>query len=194
MATSDIDHFNKWALTYDKSIMQRWYFGPIHSKMLGLLERNNIAESPSSILDIGCGTGRLLKAAALRWPKAQIFGVDLAKEMISQAKQHNPGAIYKVSPAESLPFSDQTMDLVFSSMSFHHWSDQSKGILEIARVLRPNGLFCLADHSLVILNWSKEKAASRKKLLELIGNAGLTVIAQKRLRLRFVLITLAQKR
>ena len=85
------------------------------------------------------------------------------------------------------------MDLVFSSLSFHHWIDQEKGVGEIARVLRPKGVFCLADHTMLLMNWFKEKALSPSRLLKLISNAGLSVVAQKRLWLRFVLITLAQK-
>jgi ubiquinone/menaquinone biosynthesis C-methylase UbiE len=193
MTQSDIERFGKWASSYDKSILQRVYFGPIHSRMIDFFKQQKLSDAPSSILDVGCGTGRLLKAASIRWPKAQIFGVDPAEQMIVQAKQLIPVATFKVSEAESIPFPDQTMDLVFSSLSFHHWIDQEKGVGEIARVLRPKGVFCLADHTMLLMNWFKEKALSPSRLLKLISNAGLSVVAQKRLWLRFVLITLAQK-
>ena len=48
--------------------------------------------------------------------------------------------------AEELPFDDGSFDLVLSTVSFHHWMDQDKGLREIERVLVPGGDFILADH------------------------------------------------
>lgn len=50
-----------------------------------------------------------------------------------------------VARAEHLPIADRTVDLALSTMSFHHWSDQSLGLSEAARVLRPGGCFILVD-------------------------------------------------
>jgi ubiquinone/menaquinone biosynthesis C-methylase UbiE len=62
------NHFDKWAATYDESITQRMFFGPVQSAMLDLIQRTNIVQAPGTILDIGCGTGRLLRSAQQRWP------------------------------------------------------------------------------------------------------------------------------
>jgi ubiquinone/menaquinone biosynthesis C-methylase UbiE len=194
MSLDDVNHFNKWAKTYDKSFMQRLFFGPIQSKMLSIIDKEYSGkEPPRIILDIGCGTGRLLRAAALRWPKAKLFGADPAEQMIAEAKRLNPNATFKISAAESLPFSDHTFDLVVSSLSFHHWADQAKGLQEIARVLRPGGCFCLADHTLPLACLLRETVKNRKQIRELINNAGLSVAIQRRDWKRFVLITLAKK-
>lgn len=134
----DVKRFDRWAPTYDQSVMQRLFFVPVHSKMLDLLLRE-LKDSPRCIIDVGCGTGRLLRAAAVRWPGAQLFGVDPAEQMVSEATRLNPNATFRVASAEALPFPDQTADLVLSSVSFHHCSDQTKGLQEIARVLRPRG-------------------------------------------------------
>lgn len=48
--------------------------------------------------------------------------------------------------AEQLPFPTETFDLVLTTVSFHHWSDQPAGLSEAARVLRPGGRILLADH------------------------------------------------
>jgi ubiquinone/menaquinone biosynthesis C-methylase UbiE len=80
-----------------------------------------------------------------------------------------------------------------TSLSFHHWADQKKGLSEIARVLRPGGFFCLADHTLRIAGLRGEKIRSRGHIRELMAGAGLAVKQQIKLRMRFVLITLAQK-
>jgi ubiquinone/menaquinone biosynthesis C-methylase UbiE len=188
----DVKRFNQWAATYDQSVMQRLYFGPVHSKMLDLLVQE-LKDPPRCIVDIGCGTGRLLRAASVRWPEAQLLGVDPAEKMVSEAQRLNPNATFKLAAAESLPFSDQTADLVLTSLSFHHWVNQIKGLQEIVRVLRPRGLFCLADHALLLLKLFGEKVKSRNQIRALIIGAGLTVRRHQRLGMRFVLITLAQK-
>jgi ubiquinone/menaquinone biosynthesis C-methylase UbiE len=189
----DVERFDQWAPTYDRSIMQRWFFGPIHTKMLDLLVREVPKQPPGCILDIGCGTGRLLRSASARWPGAQFIGVDPAERMILEARRLNSSLLFKLASAESLPFPDQTADLILSSLSFHHWADHQKGVQEIARVLRPGGWFCLADHVFQLARPFGDKVKSRNQIRELISGAGLTVRHHQRMGIRFVLITLAQK-
>jgi ubiquinone/menaquinone biosynthesis C-methylase UbiE len=189
---SDVKRFNRWAATYDQSVMQRLFFGPVHSKMLDLLGQE-LKDPPRCIVDVGCGTGRLLRAASVRWPEAQLLGVDPAERMVSEAKRLNPNVTFKLASAESLPLPDQTADLVLTSLSFHHWANQTKGLQEIARVLRPGGLFCLADHDLLLLKLFGEKVKNRNQIRALMIGAGLAVRQHQRLGMRFVLITLAQK-
>jgi ubiquinone/menaquinone biosynthesis C-methylase UbiE len=189
----DKERFNRWAETYDQSVLQPLYFGPIHSKMLDVLVQQRPTEPPRDIIDVGCGTGRLLRAAAARWPHAQLFGVDPAEKMISEAKRFNSGAIFKVAPAESIPFLDQAADLVLSSLSFHHWADQRKALQEIARVLRHGGRFCLADHTILLANLFHERVKSLNQIRVLLSGVGLSIVLHQKLWTRFVLITLAQK-
>jgi SAM-dependent methyltransferase len=114
--------------------------------------------------------------------------------MVAEATRLNPNAIFRLAPAESLPFPGQTADIVLSSLSFHHWANQKKGLQEIVRVLRPGGFFCLADHNLILLaRLFGERVKSREEIRALMISAGLTVRQQQRLGMRFVLITLAQK-
>ena len=189
----DVKHFNQWALTYEQSIMQRLLFSPVHTKMLYLLVSEGTKESPKCILDVGCGTGRFLRAASILWPQAQLLGVDPAEQMVLEAARLNPQANFKVGFAESLPFPDESADIIVSSLSFHHWEDHQKGIHEIARVLRPGGLFCLADHNMLLAKLWREKVKSRKEIQTFMIKAGFTVRRRQELGLRFVLITLAQK-
>ncbi|HXY74995.1 MAG TPA: class I SAM-dependent methyltransferase [Dehalococcoidales bacterium] len=188
----DVKHFNHWASTYEQSFMQQLYFGVVHKKMLEVLANVGVKE-PKYILDVGCGTGRFLRNIANKWPEAQLFGVDPAELMISEATRLNPRATFQVGFAESLPMADQYADIIVSSLSFHHWVDQKKGIQEIARVLKPGGLFCLADHNFQLFNIFGENVKSRKEVRALMFNAGMVVQSQHGLGVRFVLITLAQK-
>jgi ubiquinone/menaquinone biosynthesis C-methylase UbiE len=142
----DVERFDRWAASYDRSYMQRLIFEPVHRTMLEVA----VAERPNAqaILDVGCGTGRLLRATEAAFPGARLEGVDAAGEMIAQASAAvAAGSRINVRQgmAESLPFADASFDLVFSSMTFHHWSDQRAGVAEVARVLKPSGLWLLSD-------------------------------------------------
>jgi len=187
----DIERFDRWAATYDRSFLQRWYFRPVHAAMLDLIERANPIEPAGRVLDIGCGTGRLLRAISARWPDAQLVGVDPAERMISEAARLNPNETFHVARAEELPLPDRSMDLVLSSLSFHHWTDQCQGLREIQRVLRPGGLFALADHTFWLGRLFNDRVRGRRALQALISAAGLAVRAHRRMWLRFVLLTLA---
>jgi len=121
------------------------------------------------------------------------FRVEASSEMVSDARRLNPKAAFKQAPGESLPFPDQTADLVFSSLSFHHWIDHQRGIQEIARVLRPGGWFCLADHTFLITRLWGENVQSRQQIRAYMAGAGLAVRRQRMLWIRYVMITLAQK-
>jgi ubiquinone/menaquinone biosynthesis C-methylase UbiE len=141
----DVDRFNSWATTYERHWMQRIIFGPIQRTVLELAAEQ--VGGPGAILDVGCGTGKLLRTAQARFPRAKLVGVDAAAEMVKQAQAMNEaGTIrFQQATAESLPFPGGSFDLVFSTMTFHHWSDQARGAAEVARVLTPGGRWLLAD-------------------------------------------------
>ena len=141
----DVERFNRWARDYDRHWMQRVVFEPIQRTVLKLASEQ--VPDPASILDVGCGTGRLLGIAQSRFPRAKLDGVDAAIEMVRQAQASHPGGAirFQQAMAEALPFPDASFDLVFSTMTFHHWSDQARGIAEIARVLTPGGRWLLAE-------------------------------------------------
>lgn len=194
-STSDPDviRFNRWAATYDQSPMQRWFFGRVHTKMIRLLMYAGSKNPLCTIFDIGCGTGRLLQEITTEWPQAHLIGIDPAEEMLCEASRHNPNATFILAPAELLLVADLTADIVLSSISFHHWADPSKGVQEVARVLRPGGWFCLADHNFLPARLFGDKVRSSREITTLMTGAGLTIRQQHRMGIPFVLITLAQK-
>ena len=153
---------------------------------------------PDAILDVGCGTGRLLRKANEQWPNARLLGVDAAEKMIEEAKKLFPKAEFHFAMAESLPLPDASVDLAFSTLSFHHWIDQAKGVSEVARVLRPQGRFFLADmvppFGLSFFS-SHFKRNSPKKMREMFVEAGLAVELQQRQWRwsRFLVVTVGRK-
>jgi len=139
---NDVQEFNRRSKTYEDSWEPWFFFDRLHNAVLNLVE-NQV--NPKNIVDVGCGTGRLLRKARERWPDAQLIGVDPAEGMVEKARFLMSSATFYVGMAESLPLPDASADFVFSTMSYHHWVDQVEGVREITRILRPKGHLFLAD-------------------------------------------------
>jgi ubiquinone/menaquinone biosynthesis C-methylase UbiE len=183
----DVDRFGEWAPGYEKHWMQRRIFGPVQATVLEMAAAQ--VPSPTAILDVGCGTGRLLRATATRFPGARLDGVDAAEGMIKQASAALPEGVqirFQQATAEALPFADRSFDLIFSTMTFHHWADQQKSIGEVRRVLAPGGRWLLADIvagglMLVALRLARiGRVHKRSELDRMLAAAGLGVVAERR--------------
>jgi ubiquinone/menaquinone biosynthesis C-methylase UbiE len=92
------------------------------------------------ILDLGCGTGRFSEALAVHFD-AEVIGIDPSKKMLEQArsKQRDRRVRYQVGRAEAIPLPDESVDLVFISMIFHHLEDPALAARECRRVLCDGG-------------------------------------------------------
>jgi ubiquinone/menaquinone biosynthesis C-methylase UbiE len=143
-AHRDVARFDRWADGYDRSILQRLFFAPVHRAMGRALDPRN----EDRILDVGCGTGILTATLAER--SAEVVGVDPAPRMISKANggRSGTGAWFLVASAESLPFPDASFDGATASLTVHHWEDAERGLIEIARVLRPGARLAIAEMDL----------------------------------------------
>lgn len=112
-----------------------------------------LSPQPQDVLDVGCGTGYLLGLLAAALPDPlELAGVDPAPSMVEVATSRATDSRLHFSQgvAEQLPFPDARFDLVVSTTSFDHWTDQPRGLAECARVLRPGGRLVLADQ---FSNW-----------------------------------------
>jgi len=189
VADDDVERFNRWAESYERHPLQRLIFEPIQRTLLEVAASE--IPHPQAILDVGCGTGRLLRAAADVFPDARLEGVDAAAEMVRVA-QANPRAgariTFRIAGAEQLPLGDGLFDLVFSTMTFHHWADQRAGIGEVARVLAPGGRWLLADFiasgvmKYVRRVFRLRRFPERRDLLPMLAAAGLEVATERTVR------------
>ena len=90
-----------------------------------------------SILDLGCGTGKL--TSQLIDFAGTVIGVDSSENMIERAKKQYSNIKFMVCDALNLPFEKQ-FDVVFSNAVFHWISNHNALLKQIHKVLKPNGL------------------------------------------------------
>ncbi|MCM2971475.1 methyltransferase domain-containing protein [Larsenimonas suaedae] len=111
-----------------------------------LVARAGLSES-GALLDIGCGTGWLLKHLAGRAPDARLIGLDLSKEMLATARHgwpcDAPSPLWLQGDAEALPLKAASVDTVVSSLALQ-WCEISRALDEIIRVLKPGGKALIA--------------------------------------------------
>ncbi|MBM7789681.1 class I SAM-dependent methyltransferase [Tenggerimyces flavus] len=143
-----ISSFDSWAATYETTPMQTLVFTPVRSTAIALAHR--YLPAPSRVLDVGCGTGRLLRDLRTNHPHAQLVGVDPAAKMLLEASALARGSNLRLvrAAAERLPFASHSFDLVFVTMSMRHWSRPRAGVAEVVRVLRPDGVLVVAEVAL----------------------------------------------
>jgi SAM-dependent methyltransferase len=91
-------------------------------------------------LEVGCGEGRVCRD--LRAHGYEVVGLDAAPSLVAAAVDADPGGRYVAGPAESLPFTDASFDLVLAYNSLMDVEDMPRSVAEAARVLRPGGHFC----------------------------------------------------
>jgi SAM-dependent methyltransferase len=87
------------------------------------------------VLDLGCGTGVFLRAAADRGARA--YGLDASETLIELARRRVPDADLRVGDMQFLPYEDDFFDLVTGFNSFFFAADMIAALREAARVAKP---------------------------------------------------------
>lgn len=133
--------FDRWAGSYERDRRSRFNAKPQREALaaLGL-------EPSDRLLDVGCGSGAAVRAAAAVVERA--IGVDIAPKMIERARELAVGlqrAEFVVGDSEQLPFEDEAFTTVLCTASFHHYPDPQQALAEMARVLQPGGRLAIAD-------------------------------------------------
>lgn len=135
--------FRVWSHVYDRPLFQWTLYSRVHRRLFD--KATGLA--PERILDVGCGTGELLVAAARRWPDAALSGVDLSTAMLERARTKDFGRSVDLHQGSvyQLPFDDGTFGLVFNTISSHFYLDGERAFAEMARVLETGGTLLQAS-------------------------------------------------
>jgi SAM-dependent methyltransferase len=110
----------------------------------------------TSILDFGCGTGRILKSWYVDDPRRELSGVDYNHSLIEWNQQHFPDSIHfsinQLKPP--LDFEDDQFDLIYLVSVFTHLSfeNQLAWLREFERILRPGASLVITLHGLNFLD------------------------------------------
>jgi SAM-dependent methyltransferase len=97
------------------------------------------------VLDVGCGTGVLARAAADRVAAdGQVTGLDLNEGMLAVARRLRPGIDWRQGDATNLPFADASYDVVVSQFALMYVPDRTVALKEMVRVLRRGGRLAVA--------------------------------------------------
>ncbi|HZI50269.1 MAG TPA: methyltransferase domain-containing protein [Terriglobia bacterium] len=101
-----------------------------------------------TVLDLGCGTGRFSQGLAARL-NAKVVGLDPSRKMLSEARKDlsDPRVFYACGSAEEMPMRDDSIDVIFISMAFHHFTNPNGVALQCRRILREGGRVCLRTAS-----------------------------------------------
>ena len=103
-----------------------------------------------SLLDVACGTGRFLRQVRLALPAIGLKGIDLSRAYLQEARGHLAGlrgAELIEAAAEHMPLADASVDIVTAIFLYHELPPEVRREVtaEIARVLKPGGLFVFLD-------------------------------------------------
>jgi ubiquinone/menaquinone biosynthesis C-methylase UbiE len=103
------------------------------------------------LLDVSCGTGFLLLAAAKRG--LETFGIDISQQAVRVSRMVSPNSEITVGRGEDLQFDEQTFDYVTCLGSLEHFLDMDKGLQEMRRVAKDDATFCIVVPNSNFIFW-----------------------------------------
>lgn len=131
--------FNKYAGSYDSG-----WKGSKSARFYDDLIRELEIHPGDSVLDVGCGTGTVLSFIGSK-TAIKGHGLDISPKMLEIEREKNPDFDYRVGDCVTLPYEDESMDVVMACMAYHHFPEQGRFRNEAFRVLRPNGRLYICD-------------------------------------------------
>jgi demethylmenaquinone methyltransferase/2-methoxy-6-polyprenyl-1,4-benzoquinol methylase len=109
-------------------------------------------QNPAKILDLACGSGDVTTMLQETLPKSQVVGLDFSRALLTQAKGRGLATLAE-GDALKLPFADSSFDAVTIAFGLRNFSNRQAGLEEIARILKPGGVFGLLEFSPPPMPW-----------------------------------------
>jgi ubiquinone/menaquinone biosynthesis C-methylase UbiE len=150
---------DKLPRTLEPEVMDSWEEAVDYDAMDFLAVNTAFAKTASGlcllerakVLDAGTGTARIPIILSQMHPQWQIWGIDLAENMLKLGSQNVKAARLqerinlKLVDAKQLPYSDGQFEMVISNSLIHHLPNPLPFLLELKRVLQPQGAICIRD-------------------------------------------------
>ncbi|MGM9875292.1 MAG: class I SAM-dependent methyltransferase [Bacilli bacterium] len=195
--------WEKLAHKYNNLWVQKYSLGPTRREVkkivLPLLEKNKELK----ILDIGCGTGQLIKEISDKYKMVNYLGIDVAENMIDIAKKNNKGKNikFKISSIETFDTVDR-YDIIICTHAFPYFPNKEDMIKKIAGLCNKKGQVIIVNSSTnslkdLIINFflkattSKARYLSIDNMKKLFKTAKLKVKNIEIIRERFYMPTIA---
>ena len=195
--------WEKLAHKYNNLWVQKYSLGPTRREVkkivLPLLEKNKELK----ILDIGCGTGQLIKEISDQYKMVNYLGIDVAENMIDIAKKNNKGKNikFKTSSIETFESADK-YDIIICTHAFPYFPNKEDMIKKMAGLCNKKGQVIIVNSSTnslkdLIINFflkattSKAKYLSIDEMKKLFKTAKLKVKNIEIIRERFYMPTIA---
>lgn len=151
-APHDEPGFNEAEYVAEYSDQTQKHASAEHAGVLDFVSSRFAGRERLDVLDIGSGPGWIAIRLAQAHPRARVTGIDVSPQFVTIANENKERegvgerVEFVVGDASHLErFADQSFDLVISNQSLHYWPEPSVVFNEIARVLRPEGGFCISD-------------------------------------------------
>ena len=137
-----------------------WFFKGMRKIQFNLLEKYN-KNNNLKILDTGCGTGFLMTQLK---KYGEVHGIDISVDALNYCKERGLVNVHK-GTIESLPFEENTFDLVTSlDVIYHKWvKSDLEALKEINRVLKKDGLLLVQEASYNFMKSSHDKAVMTRE-------------------------------
>ncbi len=137
-------------------------FGPM-KKFHQFVTRGVLSGNPNKVMDIGFGTGQALKKILQSNGNIRAFGVEPSPNMFKVAGRKlrtfaKEGKVtLALGSSRNIPF-DEKFDIIYSSLSFHHWKNQEESVLNVLKYLNPEGKFMVFEYGDYLIQGYKKAA------------------------------------
>lgn len=111
------------------------------------------------LLDVGCGPGTITVDLARRVSPGEVFGIDVAAEVVAEAEAHRreenvANVRFATGDVYALDAPDGAFDVVHAHQVLQHLTDPVRALEELRRVLRPGGLLAVRDSDYGMFTWA----------------------------------------
>jgi len=137
--------FAERAPAYDRGLLAK-HAQKLYNLLISEIQifENEGGLQSAAVLDVGCGTGTILKSLSEK-NKINGFGIDAEEKMLEIARQKCPEINFSVQRCDNTNFSSNTFDIIIASLAYHHFDNREGFAKEAARIIKKGGVLYIAD-------------------------------------------------